>query len=227
MNLDFVNNLFNNLKENKTTKDFINELSDYLENNKTNIEWNNLLEDDLIINDNKIIAKYKDKMLKERASILQNYAENTKEDGEMYYVYNVSQNDNNSYNISKTDKSHKVITIAIDSLPQGVRLGSVLREQGDKFVLDEKATRIVGEKINDMIEKQIKEQNKFLDSKRIDGHIYEVEEKSNGRIWLYDSNNIIDGGIEGFEEIEFPKDLYEVAKKGDKFLYKNRCYQKI
>lgn len=227
MNLDFVNNLFNNLKENKTTKDFINELSDYLENNKTNIEWNNLLEDDLIINDNKIIAKYKDKMLKERASILQNYAENTKEDGEMYYVYNVSQNDKNSYNISKTDKSHKVITIAIDSLPQGVRLGSVLREQGDKFVLDEKATRIVGEKINDMIEKQIKEQNKFLDSKRIDGHIYEVEEKSNGRIWLYDSNNIIDGGIEGFEEIEFPKDLYEVAKKGDKFLYKNRCYQKI
>ena len=227
MNLDFVNNLFNNLKENKTTKDFINELSNYLENNKTNIEWNNLLEDDLIINDNKIIAKYKDKMLKERASILQNYAENTKEDGEMYYVYNVSQNDKNSYNISKTDKSHKVITIAIDSLPQGVRLGSVLREQGDKFVLDEKATRIVGEKINDMIEKQIKEQNKFLDSKRIDGHIYEVEEKSNGRIWLYDSNNIIDGGIEGFEEIEFPENLYEVAKKGDKFLYKNRYYQKI
>ena len=227
MNLDFVNDLFNNLKENKTTKDFINELSDYLENNKTNIEWNNLLEDDLIINDDKIIAKYKDKMLKERASILQNYAENTKEDGEMYYVYNVSQNDKNSYNISKTDKSHKVITIAIDSLPQGVRLGSVLREQGDKFVLDEKATRIVGEKINDMIEKQIKEQNKFLDSKRIDGHIYEVEEKSNGRIWLYDSNNIIDGGIEGFEEIEFPENLYEVAKKGDKFLYKNRYYQKI
>ena len=37
MNLDFVNNLFNNLKENKVAIDFMNELSDYLENNG----WNN------------------------------------------------------------------------------------------------------------------------------------------------------------------------------------------
>ena len=57
MNLDFVNNLFNNLKENKVAIDFMNELSDYLENNG----WNNLLADDLTINDTKIISKYKDK----------------------------------------------------------------------------------------------------------------------------------------------------------------------
>ena len=80
MNLDFVNNLFNNLKENKLAKDFMNELSDYLENN----EWNNLLSDDLTINDTKIISKYKDIMLKERAKILQDYAESTREAGEMY-----------------------------------------------------------------------------------------------------------------------------------------------
>ena len=59
MNLDFVNNLFNNLKENKLAKDFMNELSDYLENN----EWNNLLTDDLTIKDTKIISKYKDKTI--------------------------------------------------------------------------------------------------------------------------------------------------------------------
>lgn len=75
MNLDFVNNLFNNLKENKLAKDFMNELSYYLENN----EWNNLLSDDLTINDTKIISKYKDIMLKERAKILQDYAESTRE----------------------------------------------------------------------------------------------------------------------------------------------------
>ena len=91
MNLDFVNNLFNNLKENKVAIDFMNELSDYLENNG----WNNLLADDLTINDTKIISKYKDNMLKERANILQDYAENTKEAGEMYYIYNVSENEKN------------------------------------------------------------------------------------------------------------------------------------
>ena len=222
MNLDFVNNLFNNLKENKVAIDFMNELSDYLENNG----WNNLLADDLTINDTKIISKYKDNMLKERANILQDYAENTKEAGEMYYIYNVSENEKNSYNISKTDKNHKILTLSIDELPKETQLGSVLRKQGDKFILDANATRIVGKRINEMIEEQIKKQNQFLKDKRIDGHMYEVEEKDNGRIWLYDLNNIEGGGIEEFEEIEFPKDLYQMSKKGDKFLYKNGLYTK-
>ena len=223
MNLDFVNNLFNNLKENKVAIDFMNELSDYLENNG----WNNVLADDLTINDTKIISKYKDNMLKERANILQDYAENTKEAGEMYYIYNVSENEKNSYNISKTDKNHKILTLSIDELPKGTQLGSVLRKQGDKFILDASATRIVGKRINEMIEEQIKKQNQFLKDKRIDGHMYEVEEKDNGRIWLYDLNNIEGGGIEEFEEIEFPKDLYQMSKKGDKFLYKDGGYQKV
>ncbi len=223
MNLDFINNLFNNLKENKVAIDFMNELSDYLENNG----WNNLLADDLTINDTKIISKYKDNMLKERANILQDYAENTKEAGEMYYIYNVSENEKNSYNISKTDKNHKILTLSIDELPKGTQLGSVLRKQGDKFILDANATRIVGKRINEMIEEQIKKQNQFLKDKRIDGHMYEVEEKDNGRIWLYDLNNIEGGGIEEFEEIEFPKDLYQMSKKGDKFLYKDGGYQKV
>ena len=201
----------------------MNELSDYLENNG----WNNLLADDLTINDTKIISKYKDNMLKERANILQDYAENTKEAGEMYYIYNVSENEKNSYNISKTDKNHKILTLSIDELPKETQLGSVLRKQGDKFILDANATRIVGKRINEMIEEQIKKQNQFLKDKRIDGHMYEVEEKDNGRIWLYDLNNIEGGGIEEFEEIEFPKDLYQMSKKGDKFLYKDGGYQKV
>ncbi len=223
MNLDFVNNLFNNLKENKVAIDFMNELSDYLENNG----WNNLLADNLTINDTKIISKYKDNMLKERANILQDYAENTKEAGEMYYIYNVSENEKNSYNISKTDKNHKILTLSIDELPKETQLGSVLRKQGDKFILDANATRIVGKRINEMIEEQIKKQNQFLKDKRIDGHMYEVEEKDNGRIWLYDLNNIEGGGIEEFEEIEFPNNLYQMSKKGDKFLYKDGEYQKV
>ena len=77
-----------------------------------------------------------------------------------------------------------------------------------------------------MIEEQIKEQNQFLSNKRIEGHTYEIEDKDNDRVWLYDLNNINDGGIEEFEETGFPKDLYEMAKKGDKFLYKNGMYKK-
>ena len=78
-----------------------------------------------------------------------------------------------------------------------------------------------------MIEEQIKEQNQFLSDKRIEGHTYEVKEKDNDRIWLYDLNNIDGGGIEEFEEIEFPKDLYKLAKNGDKFIYKYGIYKEI
>ena len=58
MNLDLVNSIFNNLKENKFVQNFINELSNYLENNldsNTKIcnydnKWNDLnLDEDLTL----------------------------------------------------------------------------------------------------------------------------------------------------------------------------------
>ena len=235
MNLDLVNNLFNNLKENKCVQNFMKELSNYLENNTTNnykilsndYKYNNLTSDDLTLYNKKIITKFRDEMLIERNNILQNYAESTKELGEMYYVYNISQNERNAYNLCscKTDKGHEIITKSIENLQQGVELGSVLRKQGENFTLDLNATKIVAEKINTMIKKKIEEQNKYLASKRVNGHVYEVGEKYSGRIWLYDLNNSVGGGIEGIEEIEFPKDLYGNAKEGDRFVYKDGEYQ--
>ena len=63
MNLDLVNSIFNNLKENKFVQNFINELSNYLENNldsNTKIcnydnKWNNLnLDEDLTLYDENV-----------------------------------------------------------------------------------------------------------------------------------------------------------------------------
>lgn len=229
MNLNLVNNLFNNLKENKFVQNFIKELSNHLENSKNiNNDWNNLLSNDLTLYGHKITVKYRNEMQVERNKILQNYAKNTEKDGEMYYIYNTSTNENNSFNLCscKEEKSHEVITEQIDKLPSGSKLGSVLRKQGESFRLDQTATKIVGEQINAMIKEKIEEQNKYLNIKRIDGQVYEAGEKYSGRIWLYDLNNVNGGGIEGVEEIEFPQDLYENAKEGDKFIYKDGKYQR-
>ena len=232
MNLDLINNLFNNLKENEFVQNFMKELSEHLENNSNTAssvgEWNNLLSNDLTIDNQKVISKYRDEMLTERNNILQKYAENIKETGEMYYIYNISENKKNSYNLSNctVEKSNEVITKQIEELPEGVRLGSVLREQNGSFILDVEATKIVGEEINQMIQEKLKQQDEYLDSKRIEGHVYEVGEKYSGRIWLYDLNNNPNSGVEGIEEIEFPKDLYQTAKEGDLFIYINGEYQK-
>ena len=236
MSLDLVNEVFNNLKENKFVQNFMKELSNYLENNITNnskisdsdYKWNNLMSDDLTLYNKKIITKFRDEMLIERSNILQNYAENTKEAGEMYYIYNTSTNERNSYNLSNCnkEKSNKVITKSIEELPEGANLGSILRKKGENFTLDTEATKIVGKEINMMIKEKIEAQDKYLDSKRIDGHTYEVGEKYSGRIWLYDLDNVVGGGVEGIEEIEFSQDLYENAKEGDLFVYKNGEYQR-
>ena len=230
MNLDLINEVFNNLKENKIVQNFIKELSNYLEkninnNSKLNYEWNNLLSDDLVLYGNRITTKYRDEMLIERNNILQKYAENTKEKGEMYYIYNISTSEKNSYNISilKENQSNEVITKSIEELPEESSLGSVLRKQGNNFILDVETTRKVQEEINNMIKEKIEEQNKYLNNKRINDHIYEVGEKYSGKIWLYDLTNVTGSGI---EEVEFPKELYESAKEGDKFIYKNGEYQK-
>ena len=235
MSLDIVNDLFNNLKENKFVQNFIKELSNYLEKSGTNNQeiseandnWCNLLEDNLEINNKKITSKYKNEMLIERANILQNYAQNTKDEGEMYYIYNMNDN-KDAYNlcICDTSKSHEVIAKKLDELPSGSKLGSVLRKQGENFILDKNATQTVQKQINNMIQEKIREQDQYLNSKRIEGHVYEVDEKNLGKIWLYDLNNKIGEKIDEIEEIEFPQSLYETAKKGDLFIYQNGEYQK-
>ncbi len=237
MNLGIVNDLFNNLKENNFVQNFMKELSNYLENtitnssniSDTNSNFNNINLDDLTLHGEKVIGRYKDKMLNERSEILQRYSENTKEKGEMYYIYDVNSNDINSYNlcICEPGKSHEVITKSKQELPEGVTLGSVLRKQDMEFVLDNEGTENVGKEINTMIKEKLEEQREFLNSKRIEGHTYEVGEKYDGRIWLYDIDNVVDGGIEGIEEIEFPKDLYQDAKEGDLFIYQNGKYNEI
>ena len=77
-----------------------------------------------------------------------------------------------------------------------------------------------------MIKEKIEEQNKYLASKRIDGHVYEVGEKYSDTISLYDLNSDVGGEIESFEEIEFPKELFDSVTEGDKLVYKNGKYQK-
>lgn len=236
MNLDVANDLFNNLKENEFVQNFINELSKYLENNLTNSNkisnndscFNDLHLDDLILYGEKVTARYRDKMITERTEILQKYSENTKEKGEMYYIYDVNSSDNKSFNlcICEEGKSHEVITKSKEELPEGATLGSVLRKKDTGFVLDYEGTNNVGKEINTMIKEKIEEQYKYLDSKRVEGHTYEVGEKYSGRIWLYDLDNVQGGGIEGIEEIEFPKDLYKEAKEGDLFIYQNGKYEK-
>lgn len=235
MNLDIVNELFNNLKESRFVKNFMEELSNYLENNINNdsknlnidYEFQDLMAEDLTLYNKKVITKFRDEMLIERNNILQNYANKTKEKGEMYYIYGESENKNNAYNLYNcTNGGKEIITKSIKELPTGSNLGTVLRKKDNNFVLDNEDTKEIVKEIDTMIKEKIEEQNEFLQSKRIEGHVYEIGEKNSGRMWLYDQNSDNKKAIEGIEEIEIPKELYEETKEGDLIIYHNGKYHK-
>lgn len=230
MNLDLVNNLVNDVKNNKFVQNFIKELRNYLENSISENSYVNSKREDIPLvntthNVNKIITKYRDQMLIERANILEKYAKQTLNKGEMYYIYSKNSKMTNGYNlcICEEGKSHTVVKTDRSNLPNGAKIGSVLRKSEEGYTLDEEATKEIAKEIDNMKSKLLKEQMEFLESKRIEGHIYEMSENNGDIACLFDITN---GNNEEIEEIDFPMELLKDSKEGDLFTYKNGEYQK-
>lgn len=230
MNLDLVNDLFNNLKENKFVQNFMKELSNYLEKNLSNNNfssnsWIDLSNDDLTIFDTKITTKFRDEMLVERNNILQNYAKNINGTDDIFYIYSINSNNKNSYNLYNC-RTNDIVTKSIDNLPNGSKLGSILSYKSGSFILDNETTEMLENEIISMIKDKIIEQNYFLANNRIEGHIYEVGEKSSGRVCLYDLNSV-NGSSDAIEEIEFPAELYDRVDENDRVVFRDGEYNII
>ena len=234
MNLDLINDVLNSVRENKVVQNFIDELASYLENtmknNKENkqtvdSQWNDLLAEDLTLYGTKIINKYRDEMLVERKNIVKENLLNNIENGEKYYVYEKNSRDENVYNAynGSTDEN---ISINKNELPEGTELGYVIIKNGENKVIDRDTTNKISSEINKMIKQKISEQNEYLEKNRIEGHTYEVGEKYDGRVWLYDLDNSAIG-MEGIEEISIPTNIYENLLEGDKLKFENGEFKVI
>ena len=169
---------------------------------------------DIFVSENKIISEYKDKMLIERNNILKEL-----DNIEMYYIYDKKGSDYLA-TICEKGKSHDVIRIPEKDVRSNVKIDSVLRKINDKFELDEETTRLVKNKMEEMFNKILEEQNKIMESRRIDGHIYEYVEGSKNSVWLID-NNLSNGDV--FEEIQ--QEVFKDAQEGDLFEYINGEYK--
>lgn len=216
MRLDLSNNIDNNTK---FIQDFLKELQDYLEK-EVNIPLINPTH-----NENKIITEFRDKMYIERSEILNDYAKQTSNRGEMYYIYDKNSKLQDGYNlcICKEENSHTIIEGNSNILPKGATIGSVLRKFEGNYILDNEATKDISERIEKMKDELLEKQTEFLNSKRVEGHIYEVSENGNDRVWIFDITNNSD---EALEEISFSKELLQDAKVGDLFVYENGEYKK-
>lgn len=208
MNLDIFENLIDKVKENEFIQNFTKELEKNIENSMQK----SMLEK--FVSDNKIISEYKDKMLINRNMILQELNNN-----EMYYIYDKKGSDYLA-TICESGKSHDVIRISEKDVKSNAKIDSVLRKINDKFELDEETTNIVKIKQEEKFNEILEEQNKIMESRRIDGHIYEYVEGSKNSVWLID-NNLSNGDV--FEEIQ--QEVFKDAQEGDLFEYIDGKYK--
>jgi hypothetical protein len=222
--LDLINDLINSAKENNLVQGFVKELGEFLEKGVLSKELSSI---EQIQNSRKVTTKYRDKMYLERNNILNNYAKETANRGTMYYIYSENLGKEISYNVSicEESKSHEVIEVSKDDLPEGAKVDSVLRMQNGKYVLDNEATEEISNEISQMIDNLLENQSQELEEKRIDGHVYEVGEKESDRVLLFDTTQNDARGSEGIEEIDFPKELLNEVEEGSLVEYKNGSYQ--
>ena len=223
MELNIFNiNLNIDNKNREEVSKFIKELSDYLESD--NERQVSIL--DRVQNSEKVTVMYRDKMLIERNKILNNYAKENKDKGDLYYIYNKDQ-DTDTYllSICEENKSNIVIELNKDELPKGTSVDTVLRKEDGKYIVDTRATFIVRKQIEEMVNKLLKEQEQYLQSNRLEGHTYEVGEVESDRVWLYDITKNDVNGIEAFEEINFPLQLINKVTEGTKVIYRNGNYE--
>ena len=102
MNLDLVNELFNNLKENKFVKNFIKELSNYLENN---LEYENeevpIIED--ILSKNNFTTGNKNAIRWSLNDVISKYEQKNLDNDTIYFV---KDKRNNTYTILKAENGN-------------------------------------------------------------------------------------------------------------------------
>ena len=227
MSLDFFNNLKENLSNNEVIsnitegiQDFLTEVSDRLNDN----ENNNLDIVSEITTARTTSLSSENSIMKARDEILREYAKNTTDKGDLYFIFNKIK-DSDDYRVIQMGKDiYTTLKVNVNELPEGSGLNQVMRLKDGIFELDEIGTENVLNKIYIKAEEILDRQDRKLQEYRKDGHIYVVTEDINNRIFLWDTTSKPDFEI---EEVNFPRQLLNEAKEGNKFIYKNGEYERI
>lgn len=217
MDLNLFKNMINSIKKDDKVQNFLNELKKTIENTNDDI---GILEK--IQSENKVSIGTKNQMELKMDEILKDYAKETAEKGDLYFIVEKSKTDK-TYTIYKYEMDDdSVLKILQDELPQNAGVNTALRTMNGKYIIDEEATKELENKINNMANELLEEQNKILNEYRKEGHLYRVSENINNCIFLWD---ITDESKMEVEEVDFPEDLLGKATEGAIFEYLDGSYK--
>ena len=224
MGLDFFNNLKENLEKNDTLSKIVDGVSEFIGELSEALQKGESANNDIvtqIANSNKLTTASENTITQIRKDVLQEYANNTKEEGTLYFVFN-KVNGEDKYRVWEYNGSNRTKTeIEGKDLPEDAQVNSAMRMKNGKLITDKEATQEILNEINNRAKEVIERQNKQIEDYKKEGHTYLVTEDSNGRVFLWDSTEKPKNEI---EDVYFPEELKDKAKEGNKFLYQNGMY---
>lgn len=224
MGLDFFNNLKENLEKNDTLSKIVDGVSEFIGELSEALQKGESANNDIvtqIANSNKLTTASENTITQIRKDVLQEYANNTKEEGTLYFVFN-KVNGEDKYRVWEYNGNNRTKTeIEGKDLPEDAQVNSAMRMQNGKLITDKEATQEILNEINNRAKEVIERQNKQIEDYKKEGHTYLVTEDSNGRVFLWDSTEKPKNEI---EDVYFPEELKDKAKEGNKFLYQNGMY---
>lgn len=227
MNLDLVNGILKELKENDFVQDFINDLTSYLENKN---EEKPILEE--ILSKNNITTANENSIRWKMDDVILDYAKENFKDETMYFVNDnkkiVWKNNKKDYNndilsILKVE-NNKIEEIGLEKskLKEKLSINDVFKIENDEAIIDKIATKELKDKILEMANEIIEKQNNNLSNYKKEGHLYVVKEEIGNNRFLKD---ITEDKNTEFEEVDIPKEILDKAVEGSVLKYTNGKYE--
>ena len=227
MNLDLVNDILKELKENDFVQDFINDLTSYLENKN---EEKPILEE--ILSKNNITTSNENSIRWKMDDVILDYAKENFKDETMYFVNDnkkiVWKNNKKDYNndilsIWKVE-NNKIEEIGLEKskLKEKLSINDVFKIENDEAIIDKIATKELKDKILEMANEIIEKQNNNLSNYKKEGHLYVVKEEIGNNRFLKD---ITEDKNTEFEEVDIPKEILDKAVEGSVLKYTNGKYE--
>lgn len=175
-----------------------------------------------IENEKRTSLKSSLEMIDLKNEVITQYAQNTLDEGDLYYI-SYKGNVDGSYQVLKYggENKKKFGVLEID-LPDGAGVNTVMRLKDNKYVIDKKATEAITNEIVKSAYKILEKQSNYLQKCRIEGDLYCITEDVYDRIYLTNlSTN------EKFEEVNFPKELFDEANLGDVIKFEKGTYETL
>lgn len=192
----------------QTAEEFIQELENEIEQEKF----------EYVLDKCKILEDYKSEIYQERVDMFKKYC-TEKNVEEIYYVYEIGSENCDvlkcvNGNICKS-------SISKEELPENIEIGSALIKQDTEYVIDEDVTKELENKMEKIVNRIWKKQERAIEKNRINNHEYEITGNLEETFKMKDitsGNTFLE--TKNLEDIvfKFENGKYKIYAYGDKII---------